>query len=67
MVTVLDSGMSGSDLGIACMLWPWARPFTSVHPGILMSTGELNTVGNHTVDWHPIEVLHARYVARQEQ
>ena len=34
MVTMLDSGMSGSDLGIECMFLPRARPFTSVHPGI---------------------------------
>ena len=62
--------MSGSDSGSGWGHFMYVVVLgknTSVHSGVQMSTGELNIVGNHTVDWQPIELLHVSYAARQEQ
>ena len=61
MVSALDSGASGpgSSPGLGhCIVFLGKTLYSqgaSLHPGVLMGTGEFNAGGNHAMDWHPIQ------------
>ena len=60
MVSALDSGLSGPDLGpgrghgVVFLDKTLYSHSASLHPGVLMGTGEFHAGGNPAMDWHPI-------------
>ena len=60
MVSALDSGSNGPGSGPGgghCVVFLGKILYShgaSLHPGVLMSTGEFNAGGNTAMDYHPI-------------